>query len=217
LVNPENSTDTAAPVFTRASVMRVGLFIPCYMDAFEPGVGIATLKLLERLECTVEYPYDQTCCGQPMTNAGCHREAVGAEDLFVRNFAGYDYIVAPFGSCVHQVRANMTSVWVPHSVNGAGAISSSSLADHADGDFSRTDPRARCCAATAVCVGNDPPSHDPSSTQVALITGSARSLYSFQLIDQSMDSYQNSESEMHSHRHNKHQDAYLDAHNLFCQ
>jgi L-lactate dehydrogenase complex protein LldE len=43
--------------------MPVGLFIPCYMDAFEPEVGIATLELLERLGCTVEYPVDQTCCG----------------------------------------------------------------------------------------------------------------------------------------------------------
>jgi heterodisulfide reductase subunit B len=46
--------------------MHVALFVPCYMDAFEPEVGIATLELLERLGCTVEYPYDQTCCGQPM-------------------------------------------------------------------------------------------------------------------------------------------------------
>lgn len=46
--------------------MRVGLFVPCYVDAFEPEVGIATLELLERFGCTVEYPFDQTCCGQPM-------------------------------------------------------------------------------------------------------------------------------------------------------
>src|SRR5882724_8158272 len=43
------------------------------------------------------------------------------------------------------------------------------------------------------------------------------SLRSFQLTNQAIDSYQNSESEMHSHRHNKHQDSYLDAHNLCCQ
>jgi Fe-S oxidoreductase len=49
--------------------MRVGLFIPCYMDAFEPEVGIATLELLERLGCAVQYPVDQTCCGQPMTKS----------------------------------------------------------------------------------------------------------------------------------------------------
>jgi L-lactate dehydrogenase complex protein LldE len=90
--------------------MRVGLFIPCYMDAFEPEVGVATLELLERLGCEVEYPFDQTCCGQPMTNTGCDAEAAATEALFVRNFAGYDYVVAPSGSCVHQVRTNLTAV-----------------------------------------------------------------------------------------------------------
>jgi L-lactate dehydrogenase complex protein LldE len=90
--------------------MRIGLFIPCYMDAFEPDVGIATLELLERLGCEVDYPFDQTCCGQPMVNTGCHREAAATEALFVRNFAAYDYIVCPSGSCAHQVRAHLTAV-----------------------------------------------------------------------------------------------------------
>lgn len=90
--------------------MRVGLFIPCYMDAFEPEVGIATLEQLERLGCEVDYPFDQTFCGQPMTNTGCHQEAAGTEALFVRNFARFDYVVAPPGSCVHQVRENMTAI-----------------------------------------------------------------------------------------------------------
>jgi len=90
--------------------MRVGLFIPCYMDAFEPEVGIATLELLERLGCTVEYPVDQTCCGQPITNTGCHQDAAAAEALFVKNFSGYEFIVAPSGSCVHHVRDNLDAV-----------------------------------------------------------------------------------------------------------
>jgi L-lactate dehydrogenase complex protein LldE len=90
--------------------MRVGLFIPCYMDAFEPEVGIATLELLERLGCEVDYPFDQTCCGQPMTNSGCHKEAAAAEALFVKNFSRFDYVVGPSGSCVHQVRENMTAI-----------------------------------------------------------------------------------------------------------
>jgi L-lactate dehydrogenase complex protein LldE len=80
------------------------------MDAFEPEVAIATLELLERLGCDVEYPYDQTCCGQPMTNTGCHREAAGTEALFVKNFSDYEYIVGPSGSCVHQVRENLTAI-----------------------------------------------------------------------------------------------------------
>lgn len=29
--------------------MRIGLFVPCYTDAFFPEVGIATLELLERM------------------------------------------------------------------------------------------------------------------------------------------------------------------------
>ena len=47
---------------------------------------------------------------QPMTNTGCHKEAAGTEALFVKNFASFDYIVAPSGSCVHQVRVNMTAI-----------------------------------------------------------------------------------------------------------
>jgi len=90
--------------------MKVGLFVPCYVDAFFPEVGIATLQLLERFGCEVDYPLDQTCCGQPMANSGCQADAAGAEALFVRNFAGFDHIVAPSGSCVHHVREHFTAV-----------------------------------------------------------------------------------------------------------
>jgi L-lactate dehydrogenase complex protein LldE len=89
--------------------MRVALFVPCYMDAFEPAVGIATLTLLRRFGIDPAYPRDQTCCGQPMTNTGCHAESRATEELFARNFAGFDFIVAPSGSCVHQIRFNMTA------------------------------------------------------------------------------------------------------------
>jgi L-lactate dehydrogenase complex protein LldE len=92
------------------NTMRVGLFIPCYIDAFEPQVGIATLELLERFGLDVVYPFDQTCCGQPMANTGCHAEAAATEALFVRNFTGFDYVVAPSGSCVHQVREHLTAI-----------------------------------------------------------------------------------------------------------
>lgn len=84
--------------------MRIGLFIPCYIDQFYPQVAVATLELLEKLGATVDYPLNQTCCGQPMANAGCERDALGAAQLFVKNFQDYDYIVAPSGSCVLHVR-----------------------------------------------------------------------------------------------------------------
>ncbi len=90
--------------------MRIGLFIPCYIDAFFPGVGIATLELLERFGQEVVYPLDQTCCGQPMANSGFNAEAADTEALFVRNFSGFDYVVAPSGSCVHHVRNNFDAI-----------------------------------------------------------------------------------------------------------
>jgi len=64
--------------------MRIGLFIPCYIDAFFPDVGIATLELLERFGHEVVYPHDQTCCGQPMANSGFNAECADTEALFVR-------------------------------------------------------------------------------------------------------------------------------------
>ncbi len=90
--------------------MRIGLFVPCYIDAFFPEVGIATLELLERLGCEVDYPFDQTCCGQPMANSGCQAEAAATERNFVRVFAGYDYVVGPSGSCVNHVRSKFTAI-----------------------------------------------------------------------------------------------------------
>jgi L-lactate dehydrogenase complex protein LldE len=90
--------------------MRVGLFVPCYIDAFFPEVGIATLELLERCGLEVGYPLDQTCCGQPMANSGCQPDAAPAEALFVRNFQDYDCIVAPSGSCTHHVRAHFDAI-----------------------------------------------------------------------------------------------------------
>ena len=90
--------------------MKAALFVPCYVDAFFPEVAIATLELLERLGVEVHYPLDQTCCGQPMANSGCHGDAAATEALFARNFAGHDYIVAPGGSCVHHVRENLTAI-----------------------------------------------------------------------------------------------------------
>ncbi|MEO5676840.1 MAG: (Fe-S)-binding protein [Usitatibacter sp.] len=90
--------------------MKAALFIPCYVDALFPEVAIATLELLERLGVEVDYPLDQTCCGQPMANSGCDKDAAATEALFARNFAGYDYIVTPSGSCTHHVREHLTAI-----------------------------------------------------------------------------------------------------------
>ena len=87
--------------------MKVGLFIPCYIDQFYPQVAIATLELLEKLGCAVGYPLQQTCCGQPMANSGYAGMAAGCNRNFVRNFSDFDYIVAPSGSCILHIREHL--------------------------------------------------------------------------------------------------------------
>ena len=87
--------------------MTVGLFIPCYVDQFYPGAAIATLQLLEKLGVKVVYPQNQTCCGQPMANSGFEHLTSGCNRLFLENFAEFDYIVAPSGSCVLHVREHL--------------------------------------------------------------------------------------------------------------
>lgn len=84
--------------------MKVGLFIPCYINQLYPQVGIATLELLEKLGVDVDYPMGQTCCGQPLGNSGYEEDAKGACHVFVQNFSKYDYIVCPSGSCVYHVK-----------------------------------------------------------------------------------------------------------------
>jgi L-lactate dehydrogenase complex protein LldE len=89
--------------------MQVALMIPCYIDLFYPEVGVATLELLEKLKVDVVYPFDQTCCAQPMANGGCYEEAQATEELFIRNFSAFDRIVTPSGSCTHHLRNKFTA------------------------------------------------------------------------------------------------------------
>ena len=86
--------------------MKIGLFIPCYVDVVYPEVGVATYKLLKHLGLDVDYPLDQTCCGQPMANAGFEKQAIPLAEKFEDKFKGYDYVVAPSVSCTAFVKLN---------------------------------------------------------------------------------------------------------------
>ena len=86
--------------------MKIGLFIPCYVDAVYPEVGVATYKLLRHLGLDVSYPQGQTCCGQPMANAGFEKDAVPLARQFEERFKAFDYVVAPSVSCTAFVRQN---------------------------------------------------------------------------------------------------------------
>jgi L-lactate dehydrogenase complex protein LldE len=85
-------------------VVKVQLFIPCFVDQMYPQTGINMARVLERLGCEVHYNPKQTCCGQPAYNAGYWDDAKAVAKKFMKDFNEEFYIVAPSGSCAGYVR-----------------------------------------------------------------------------------------------------------------
>ncbi len=92
--------------------MRVSLFITCFNDTLFPSVGRSVVTLLERLGHTVDFPEDQTCCGQMHMNSGYGPEGLALARRFERVFADADVVVSPSASCVGMVREHAPSVRV---------------------------------------------------------------------------------------------------------
>ncbi len=84
--------------------MRIALFATCLVDTLFPDVAKATVRLLRRLGHDVDFPLQQTCCGQMHVNTGYQREALPLVRNYVETFKPYDAVVAPSGSCVGSVR-----------------------------------------------------------------------------------------------------------------
>ena len=84
--------------------MKVALMVTCINDTLFPDTGKAVVRLLRRLGVDVDFPEQQSCCGQPMVNTGYLDEAVPVVRNFTRAFAGYDAVVTPSGSCAGSVR-----------------------------------------------------------------------------------------------------------------
>lgn len=97
--------------------MRVALFVTCLVDLFRPTVGFAAVKLLEDAGCTVEVPRRQTCCGQPAYNSGDRADAKAIALQVFDAFAGYDYVVAPSGSCAGMLRVHYPELFADDSEN----------------------------------------------------------------------------------------------------
>lgn len=89
-----------------AEPARVALLVTCLVDLFRPTVGFAAVKLLEQAGCTVDVPRAQTCCGQPAYNSGDRADAKAVARQAIAAFAGYDYVVAPSGSCAGMVKVH---------------------------------------------------------------------------------------------------------------
>ncbi|HEX4791342.1 MAG TPA: (Fe-S)-binding protein [Actinospica sp.] len=96
--------------------MRVALFVTCVNDVAFPKTGIATVRLLERLGVEVAFPQAQSCCGQMQYNTGYPGFATELAEKFARDFAGFEAVVVPSGSCgafVRTVHPSLTDAVVP--------------------------------------------------------------------------------------------------------
>jgi L-lactate dehydrogenase complex protein LldE len=83
---------------------KVSLFLPCLADLYYPDIGRATIRVLRQAGLSVDYPEDQTCCGQWAFNMGQPEAARRLAEHFIRVFEAAPAVVAPSGSCVLTVR-----------------------------------------------------------------------------------------------------------------
>ncbi len=90
---------------------RVGLFVTCLVDLFRPSVGFAAVKLLEDAGCTIEVPTGVTCCGQPTYNSGDRSDTKAIARQVIEAYDGFDYVVAPSGSCGSMLKHHYPSLF----------------------------------------------------------------------------------------------------------
>lgn len=83
---------------------EVALFIPCFVDQMFPEAGVATVKVLEKLNIPIAYPEKQTCCGQPAFNSGYWKDAAKVIKKFNNDFKKYKWIVTPSAACASMCR-----------------------------------------------------------------------------------------------------------------
>lgn len=84
--------------------MRVTLFIPCFVDQLLPEVGLDVVRVLRGLHYDIDFPQEQTCCGQPAFNSGYWHEARPLAEHFVKIFSSAEIVICPSGSCTTMVR-----------------------------------------------------------------------------------------------------------------
>jgi len=92
---------------------KVSLFVTCIVDMIYPGTGMSVVDILEHLGVQVDFPMDQTCCGQPAFNAGHRADAKTVAKQFLKAFKDAEVIVAPSGSCTAMVRHEYPTLFTP--------------------------------------------------------------------------------------------------------
>lgn len=84
--------------------MKIAFFPGCLVDMFYPEVGMAAVRVLERLGCEIELPHDQVCCGQPLFNSGFGEKAVPMMRQIIDAYSRFDTVVSLSGSCAYAIK-----------------------------------------------------------------------------------------------------------------
>jgi L-lactate dehydrogenase complex protein LldE len=93
--------------------VRVGLFVTCLGDTLFPSTGQAVVRLLERLGVEIEFPEEQTCCGQMHLNSGYADEGLALARRLASVFEGYEAVVTPSASCAGMLREQVGADALP--------------------------------------------------------------------------------------------------------
>ena len=112
---------SAAPAAAAAGPAHVALFVTCLVDLWRPSVGFAAVKLLEDAGCRVSVPKAQTCCAQPAYNSGDRKDAQAIAGNVIAAFEGFDYVVAPSGSCAGMIKCHYPGLFADDPDMLAGA------------------------------------------------------------------------------------------------
>lgn len=84
---------------------QVQLFVTCIVDTLYPEVGESVVRVLRRSGVSLDFPAEQTCCGQPAFNAGMRSEARKMAEHTIRVFEDQPGdIVIPSGSCAGMIK-----------------------------------------------------------------------------------------------------------------
>ena len=77
--------------------IKASLYVTCIIDQLYPQVGVSVVNVLRKLGVQVEFPIDQSCCGQPLFNSGYVSQATELAARVIESFRDIEYVVVPSG------------------------------------------------------------------------------------------------------------------------
>ncbi len=105
----------------QTSGIQASLFVTCIIDQLYPQVGVSVVRVLRNLGVAVDFPADQTCCGQPLYNSGFTRQARQLALRVLESFSLSQYVVVPSGSCAAMLKVFYRDLFAGEPANAAKA------------------------------------------------------------------------------------------------